>query len=548
MADDAQPTPTAPENKEIINETNVEVDLNADDESNKDKALNDDLFFSTISDPTQNEESEEKQKQKEDMDELFRINSPPSSNNNIKEIQLTDDEDEDPFDPKNESKLAKVETSAATANIPVNSVSNEQKSKEAEANSNNDNNVNRPVSNGDQFRHTSFDDVMMDDDEDRDKFLDISLSDPTKVGDGMGSYMVYKLTTKTNYPAFKSAEFSTNRRFSDFLSLYEKLKEKHLAAGRILPPAPEKDVIGMAKVKMSKEDTTPIDFIGKRRAALERFLNRLGAHKTFRFDPDFRDFLEISSDLPKATNTSALSGAGMVKMFKNLTDSVSKISIKMEENDPWFEEKTRQVENLHQQFTKLHSTIEILYGWRRDLSMTTKDFSKSTAILANSEEQLNLSRALSQLGEIYEKMDAIYSEQANSDYFLFGEMAKDYVGLFDNIKDVFHQRIKVYSNWKKAEDTLRLKKESKNKLETSNKHDKIPTVLAEIRDWESKVENYEKEFENISKTIKEEVKRFDFTRVKEIKAKITKYLEALLSSQEQLVSIWEQYLPQVKAI
>lgn len=35
-----------------------------------------------------------------------------------------------------------------------------------------------------------------EDDEERDKVIEISLSDPTKVGDGMGSYMVYKITTK----------------------------------------------------------------------------------------------------------------------------------------------------------------------------------------------------------------------------------------------------------------------------------------------------------------------------------------------------------------
>jgi sorting nexin-1/2 len=115
--------------------------------------------------------------------------------------------------------------------------------------------------------------------------------------------------------------------------LYEKLKEKHLPAGRILPPAPEKDMIGMAKIKMSKEDTTPVDFIEKRKQALQRFLSRLAKHKTFRYDPDFRDFLEIADGLPKATNTSALSSAGMYKMFKNVTDSVSKISLKMEETD-----------------------------------------------------------------------------------------------------------------------------------------------------------------------------------------------------------------------
>ena len=66
--------------------------------------------------------------------------------------------------------------------------------------------------------------------------------------------------------------------------------------------------------------------------------------------------------------------------------------------------------------------------------------------------------------------------------------------------------------------------------------------------WETKHEKYGEEFEQISKTIKEEMKIFDFNRVKEFKVKLVKYLESLLSSQEQLVSIWEQYLPQVKAI
>lgn len=249
------------------------------------------------------------------MDEIFKINSPPTSSQQIK---LTDDEEDDPFDPSAASKANASQendaTTAATAAV-ASTVMNGASGKSPEV------------------KHTSFDDVMMED-EDKDKFLEISLSDPTKVGEGMSSYMVYKLTCKTNFPMFKKSEFGATRRFSDFLSLYEKLKEKHLVAGRILPPAPEKDMLGTAKVKMSKEETPTIDFIGKRRAALERFLNRLGKHRTFRYDPDFRDFLEIESELPKATNTSALSGAGMVKMFKNLTDSVSKISIKMEESDP----------------------------------------------------------------------------------------------------------------------------------------------------------------------------------------------------------------------
>ena len=38
--------------------------------------------------------------------------------------------------------------------------------------------------------------------------------------------------------------FSVMRRFSDFLGLHDKLVEKHIRSGRIVPPAPEKSVIG----------------------------------------------------------------------------------------------------------------------------------------------------------------------------------------------------------------------------------------------------------------------------------------------------------------
>ena len=45
-------------------------------------------------------------------------------------------------------------------------------------------------------------------------------------------------------PLFKKREFAVLRRFSDFLGLHDKLTEKYLKVGRIIPPAPEKSVIG----------------------------------------------------------------------------------------------------------------------------------------------------------------------------------------------------------------------------------------------------------------------------------------------------------------
>lgn len=61
----------------------------------------------------------------------------------------------------------------------------------------------------------------------------------------MGAYVAYKVETETNMPIFRKRNFSVIRRFSDFLGLHDKLTDKYLRNGKIIPPAPEKSVIGI---------------------------------------------------------------------------------------------------------------------------------------------------------------------------------------------------------------------------------------------------------------------------------------------------------------
>ena len=116
---------------------------------------------------------------------------------------------------------------------------------------------------------------------------------------------------QTSLPMFRSRAFSVRRRFSDFLGLYEKLSVKQSLNGCIIPPPPEKSVVGvfitswqceqyniigfvinlvyisiwnvslccnicyfnctgMTKVKVGKEDPSSAEFVERRRAALER--------------------------------------------------------------------------------------------------------------------------------------------------------------------------------------------------------------------------------------------------------------------------------------
>uniref|UniRef100_A0AAQ4R5K3 PX domain-containing protein n=1 Tax=Gasterosteus aculeatus aculeatus TaxID=481459 RepID=A0AAQ4R5K3_GASAC len=341
----------------------------------------------------------------------------------------------------------------------------------------------------------------LDEEEQEDKFeISISVKDPEKIGDGMNAYMAYKVTTQTQLAMFRYKTFTARRRFSDFLGLYEKLSEKHGPNGFIVPPPPEKSILGMTKVKVGKEDSSSADFVARRRAALERYLQRVVNHPSLLQDPDVREFLE-REELPRAVGTQALSGAGFLKMINKATDAVSKMTIKMNESDVWFEEKLQEVESADQQFRKLHTLVESLVVHRKELSLNTASFAKSTAMLGSAEDNTALSRALSQLAEVEDKMEQLHQEQAANDTFSFAELIADYVRVVDH-------RMKAWQRWQDTQAALQKKKETEAKLLWANKPDKLQ-LAKEIAEWEVKVTQYERDFDKVSATVRKEVNRFD---------------------------------------
>uniref|UniRef100_A0A7N6AUE8 Sorting nexin-1 n=1 Tax=Anabas testudineus TaxID=64144 RepID=A0A7N6AUE8_ANATE len=377
-----------------------------------------------------------------------------------------------------------------------------------------------------------------EEEEEDDKFdIHVSVKDPEKIGDGMNAYMAYKVSTQTTLSMFRNKTFTVRRRFSDFLGLYEKLSEKHGPNGFIVPPPPEKSILGMTKVKVGKEDSSSTDFVERRRGALERYLQRVVNHPSLLQDPDVREFLE-REELPRAVSTQALSGAGFLKMLNRATDAVSKMTIKMNESDVWFEEKLQEVESADQQFRKLHALVETLVVHRKELSLNTASFAKSAAMLGSAEDNTALSRALSQLAE----------DQAENDTFCFAELIADYIRLLGAVRGSFDHRMKAWQRWQDAQTMLQKKRETEAKLLWANKPDKLQLAKEEIAEWEAKVTQYERDFERVSATVRKEVIHFEKQKAKNFKRQIINYLESLLQSQQQLIKYWEAFLPEAKAI
>lgn len=383
--------------------------------------------------------------------------------------------------------------------------------------------------------------------------IEITVSEPQKVGDGMNSYLAYKVTTRTKIPKFKSNEFSTLRRFSDFLGIHALLVDKYLRLGQIIPPAPSKNIIGSTKVKMSPQQTDPgnnlnMEWVEIRRAALQRFLNRVAQHPILRVDLDFINFLESDQELPRAVNTAVLSGAGVMRLFNKVGETVNKITYKMDENDLWFDKKIADIENSDLMLQKLHTTLKDLVSARKELAASTELVAKSAAMLSTCEEHTDLSRALSSLADVEEKIEILRSAQANSDFFIFSEIIKDYLGLFGAIKSAFHERVKVFQNWQYAQMQLTKRREMKNKMDSAGRNDKVDQMQEEVNEWEAKVQRCQKEFDDISITIKKEMDRFDVIRIKEIKASVLKYVEDQMAHQHQLIGYWEAFAPSAREI
>ena len=97
---------------------------------------------------------------------------------------------------------------------------------------------------------------------------EVHVIDPEKKGDGISSYIVYKVKSSIEHSPGKLTEATVSRRYSDFLWLHEHLFFSTQLSGFLVPPIPDKAVVGRFAE----------DFVEERRRSLEMFIKRVVAH------------------------------------------------------------------------------------------------------------------------------------------------------------------------------------------------------------------------------------------------------------------------------
>lgn len=108
--------------------------------------------------------------------------------------------------------------------------------------------------------------------------------------------------------------------------------------------------------------------------------------------------------------------------------------------------------------------------------------------------------------------------------------------------------MKAWQSWQGVSQSLTKKREAKAKAELQQKLDKVALYRQEIAELERQQDMAQENFDRISRLIKREVEAFDFKRVLDFKQTIVRYLESMLTAQDQISVQWERYIPEVHQV
>ncbi|CAG8433630.1 1200_t:CDS:10 [Ambispora gerdemannii] len=114
----------------------------------------------------------------------------------------------------------------------------------------------------------------------------ITVTDAKKELDGTkDAFISYLITTKTTLETFTASTVGVRRRFQDFVLLHNALTRDFAAC--VVPPLPDKH-----RLEYITGDRFGPEFVEKRRASLQRMLERLARHPSLQKSEYFRIFLE----------------------------------------------------------------------------------------------------------------------------------------------------------------------------------------------------------------------------------------------------------------
>ena len=403
-----------------------------------------------------------------------------------------------------------------------------------------------------------------------DNQLEITVGDPMKVGDITTAHIMYTIKTRNknldspNFPQIK--EVSVQRRYSDFRWLFHQLQANH--PGRIIPPPPAKQsLIGRFNEKI----------IEHRRLSLEKMLNHINTKPLLCNDPDFASFLtneneghafgdasldesaiqdghsSVSSSFTTPTSTTtttttttataaanaANAAASAAFASTGFMSSLFSLSTKYTEPDSYFTKKKQYFDDLEYNLKQLLKTLELIGTQRLDLLNIWEEIAITMEELAAVEITKSTSDLFNAFSQVqYHIKDNI--ERLNlSDQLTMGFTVEEYLRLIDAINYTFKTRIKIF-------ELLSSLNAQVDKL--SRKLSLLPEKSFELERMKERQSSLQKDFNEISNTIKLELDEFEMTRIDDFRNNVEIYIENAIESQKEAIEVYETFYSRYIAV
>lgn len=264
----------------------------------------------------------------------------------------------------------------------------------------------------------------------------ITVSDPTKIGDPVRGHVVYTVRTKTTSPHYRRGDFSVLRRFSDFLWLYDQLTANN--PGVIVPPVPDKHAFGRFQEQ----------FIETRRAALQRCLGKITAHPILQLDPDLRLFLESDSFAIDVKNRRGAGGETPSTPSGGLLSSWT--GPRYVEQDDWFDQRKAYLDHLEGHLKALSKSLDTASKARLDMATAMGEVAEAAQALADSELGAAMCAALGRLADLARREKGAGEAQATADVSQLLNLADEYVRFIASVRLAFASRVRAYHAWQAA--------------------------------------------------------------------------------------------------
>ncbi|KAI5965875.1 VPS5 [Candida pseudojiufengensis] len=374
--------------------------------------------------------------------------------------------------------------------------------------------------------------------------LEITVGDPMKVGDITTAHVVYTIRTKNknmespHFPKIESVEVT--RRYRDFRWLYHQLQANH--PGRIIPPPPSKQsILGRFSEKL----------IEHRKVSLEKMLNNINNRPELCNDSDFVSFLtndnegvfsdsgledssiqENQSQTQNVASSAASVASSAAQASTGFMSSLFSISNKYTEPDKYFEEKKNYIDDLEFNLKQFSKTIELIGNQRSDMVTILEEMATTIEQLSTFEISKTTSDLLNAFGQVEFKVKDNLDRLNLSDQLTIGYTIEEYLRIIESINYIFQTRIKIYQSLSSI--TNQIEKLSKKQPLSSERS-------FEIGKLKERQTTLQKEFDDISFTIKIELQNFELSRIDDFRNNVEIYVESSIEAQKESIELYETF-------